>query len=98
MLVRLKAKLAEVVDGIDLSHCQEGDIIDVHPRDGEMLIAEGWAQLVPQDETVSCNPKSVDRSVAADSGYTGWRKAPREKRWTEHRFKVVPPDSSESDF
>jgi hypothetical protein len=48
MRVRLTVKLAEVVNGVDLSHASEGDILDLDSRDAAMLIAGGWAELVPE--------------------------------------------------
>lgn len=43
MRVRLTRKLAESVDGVDLSaHCV-GDIVDVSPTDARLLILEKWA-------------------------------------------------------
>ena len=43
MRVRLTRKLAERVDGIDLSSYQEGDVLDLSGREAELLVAEGWA-------------------------------------------------------
>jgi hypothetical protein len=43
MRIRLTRKLAEAVDGIDLSLHHVGDWIDVSEHDADMLIAEGWA-------------------------------------------------------
>jgi hypothetical protein len=50
MRVRLTVKLAEIVNGIDLSRWAEGDIIEIDDRDGELLWAEGWAELVADEE------------------------------------------------
>ena len=44
MRVRLTRKLADEVDGIDLSHDHVGDIIDLSMREAGTLIAEGWAE------------------------------------------------------
>jgi hypothetical protein len=75
MLVRLTVKLAEQVDGIDLSHCDEGSIIQLSRRDGLLLIAEGWAERVAGERRVSrC---TGDRSVAADRP---GRRPPRRRR------------------
>ena len=57
MLVRLAKKLAEMIDGIDLSHCAEGDVIELAERDARLLIAEGWAERAPDEERVSCVPR-----------------------------------------
>ena len=44
MRVRLTRKLADEIDGIDLSHDHVGDIIDLSTREAGTLIAEGWAE------------------------------------------------------
>ena len=41
MHVLLKVKLAEVVNGRDLSHCSEGDVIEVTAWEGAMLMPKG---------------------------------------------------------
>ena len=46
MLVRLTLKLADTMDGIDVSHVRQGDLIDLSASDAELLIAEGWAEGV----------------------------------------------------
>ena len=56
MLVRLTKKLAEVVDGIDLSHCKEGDVIALSARHAQLLMAEGWAETVSEHELPDCTP------------------------------------------
>jgi len=43
MEVRLMKKLAKQLDGIDVSARQEGDLLDLPPRDAQILIDEGWA-------------------------------------------------------
>ena len=44
MWVRLIRKLAERIDGIDLSVWNIGDVVETPERDGRTLIAEGWAE------------------------------------------------------
>ena len=43
MRVRVVRKLADWVDGIDLSHCTAGDLIDLADRQARIMIAERWA-------------------------------------------------------
>jgi hypothetical protein len=43
MQIQLVRKLANHLDGIDVSAYQQGDVVDLQPRDAELLIAEGWA-------------------------------------------------------
>jgi hypothetical protein len=44
--VRLTRKLAPVLNGVDLSKVEVGDIIVVPEATAAMLIREGWAELV----------------------------------------------------
>ena len=41
--VRLIRKIAESVNGIDLSPYHVGDVFDLHPLEADVLIIEGWA-------------------------------------------------------
>ena len=41
--IRLIRKLAECLDGVDVSHYHAGDVLDLPSREAEMLLAEGWA-------------------------------------------------------
>jgi hypothetical protein len=41
--IRLTRKLAERIDGIDLSDRRTGEIMDVTLHDARLLMAEGWA-------------------------------------------------------
>ena len=43
MRVRLTKKLADCLNGFDLAHARVGSVLAVSDRDGNMLIAEGWA-------------------------------------------------------
>jgi hypothetical protein len=56
MWVRLIRKLADRVDGVDLSERQVGDVFEAPDLEGRLLIAEGWAEShaagsVPAAET-----------------------------------------------
>ncbi len=59
MLIRLTRKLAECVDGIDLSRSREGDVLDLSRHDAQLLMAEGWA--------VACEPSAAPPSPRADA-------------------------------
>ena len=65
-MVRLTLKLAEVVDGVDLSHCTEGDVVELSDSDARLLIIEGWAEPVAGEERVRRVVGRVERAVAAD--------------------------------
>ena len=47
MRIRLTRKLAECLNGIDLSRHTVGDVLTVPRREAELLIAEGWASAGP---------------------------------------------------
>jgi hypothetical protein len=66
--VTLFKKLAEKLNGFDLSKARTGDVLDVSPRDGAMLSAGGWATEVDQ-ATGATAPHGVnpDASAAASS-------------------------------
>jgi len=46
MLIRLTKKLAERIDGIDISGHVVGDVMSLPWRAASLLIAEGWADLI----------------------------------------------------
>ena len=46
MLVRLTRKLADMVDGVDLSAYQVGQVLQLPWRDAWLLAAEGWGELI----------------------------------------------------
>jgi hypothetical protein len=46
--VRLTKRLAERLNGVDLSNLRPGDVADIAPRDAGVLIAEGWALPVEE--------------------------------------------------
>jgi hypothetical protein len=48
MRIQLVRKLADHLDGIDVSRYHEGDVFELSRREAELLIAEGWA--VPFEE------------------------------------------------
>ena len=65
MRLRLMVKLAEIVEGIDLSHCTEGDVIELPDRHAQILIRGGWAEPTFDEERVTCTP-AWRSSVAAE--------------------------------
>jgi hypothetical protein len=58
MRVRITRKLAEWVDGVDLSRCREGDVIDLTERQAQLIVAERWA--VPARRAADCTPFAAD--------------------------------------
>ena len=49
MRVRLTRKLAERVDGIDLTGRRVGDVLELPDREALCLMSEGWAVLDASD-------------------------------------------------
>ena len=43
MKIRLTRKLADLINGIDLSKAHEGETLDLSEREARLLMAEGWA-------------------------------------------------------
>ena len=62
MYVRLKKKLANVMDGVDVSQVRAGDILNLPHAQGEMLIAEEWAEACDAPD-----PGSSPCQIAAPS-------------------------------
>lgn|SRR5688572_17449698 len=65
MLIRLTRKLADCIDGVDLSHYSVGDVLDLPAWEARLLIAEAWASpsegaadethpRTPTDEELRC--------------------------------------------
>jgi hypothetical protein len=46
MRIQLIRKLAEQLNGVDVSGQQVGAVIDLPTREAELLVAEGWARHV----------------------------------------------------
>jgi hypothetical protein len=46
MLVRLTRKLADMIDGIDLSGYKVGELLQLPVHEAKLLIAERWAELI----------------------------------------------------
>jgi hypothetical protein len=63
MQVRLTRKLAECIDGVDLTCRQVGDILNLPVHDAHLLIAEAWAEVyiaeVPRPGVLPILPETV---------------------------------------
>lgn len=46
MLVRLTRKLANTMDGVDVSRIRSGDLIELSEFDAALFLAEGWAEPI----------------------------------------------------
>jgi hypothetical protein len=67
MHVRLIRKLAEVVDGVDLSGRVVGDLLDLAPDQADLLVAEGWGEAVPDGTDVAETTTRLPLATAADA-------------------------------
>jgi hypothetical protein len=65
MLVRLMRKLAPVLNGVDLSEFQVGDVLDLSKPMAWMLVAEGWADYEPS-RPMSSLPHRPSRASVTD--------------------------------
>jgi hypothetical protein len=62
--VRLTRKLAPIVDGIDLSSHQVGDVFELPPEQARLVIAEDWA--IPERRNNNVYSSSGPRRRADD--------------------------------
>ena len=67
MRVRLTRKLAERIDGVDLSRSRTGDILDLSPQEAGLLVSEQWAVPVAAASETRHAMVAGARAVAADS-------------------------------
>jgi len=76
MLVRLVRKLADNLDGIDVSGRKEGDVLDLPAGRAALLVAEHWAVPVRERRKAST---INERSHAADHPRRPTRKFSRRR-------------------
>jgi hypothetical protein len=82
MHVRLTRKLANCLDGVDVSAYKSGDLLEVTRREAELLIAEGWATPV--------DPGSLDlnRSAQGDGSDSRQQTSPPSTGADDHANRV----------
>jgi hypothetical protein len=78
MFVRLVRKLADNLDGVDVSGHQEGEVLDLPARGAALLIAEQWAVPVLSRERRAASTVK-ERSLAADHSRRRTRKPSRRR-------------------
>lgn len=67
MKVRLKKKYAEHIDGVDLSGCNPGDVVDLPAEKARLVVAEEWAILERREHPPDPNSphrRTEDRPTA----------------------------------
>jgi hypothetical protein len=62
MRIRLTRKLAELLNGVDLSRHRVGDVLDLPMREAQVLMAEGWARPAP-DHQAAADTRASQRRV-----------------------------------
>jgi hypothetical protein len=60
MKIQLTRKLADSIDGVDLSDMKVGKVINVARHDAQLLIAEGWGR--PADSVGERQSNMRDRA------------------------------------
>ncbi len=55
MKVRITQNLSGSIDGIQLDHFKLGHVYDLGPSLGSVLVAEGWAEPVMEDDSTAPN-------------------------------------------
>ena len=64
MRVRLVRKLADRVDGVDLTHCDVGEVIELPEPDGRLVIAEQWGEFARRQADLE---QARERAVGGSS-------------------------------
>jgi hypothetical protein len=70
MRVRIVRKLADRVDGVDLSHCDVGEVIELPEPDGRLIIAERWGVFARRQEDVGSGHEHAVGSASLDRRHT----------------------------
>jgi hypothetical protein len=63
MKVQLTRKLAAILNGVDVSAIQVGDIVELPDSTAAMLIAEGWAVRVSRPDAKTVMASKADRRI-----------------------------------
>lgn len=56
--VCLTRKLADCIDGVDLSDRRVGEVFDVSPAEARLLLAEQWAELAEPQRPEDVEPSA----------------------------------------
>lgn len=63
--VKLTKKLAERMDGVDVSHVQPGDLLHLPAREAAILVAEEWAVPVHDNPRASAERRDAESDTGA---------------------------------
>jgi hypothetical protein len=64
----LTRKLADVLDGVDVSRIEVGDAINLSPREADLLLAEGWVVKDRRHDETG-HPPGVERRRHASASH-----------------------------
>jgi hypothetical protein len=73
MRVRLTRKLAEMIDGIDLSAHKEGDLLNLPEPEGRLLVAEQWGIEERRAVDRGENPRQFVSRSSQQAGFSSTR-------------------------
>ena len=86
--IRLLRKLADRLDGIDVSGSKEGDVLDLPRRQAELLIAEQWALPYRLTDELRATSAAPERVVAAERSQ---RRASEQRQRVRHKRETETP-------
>jgi hypothetical protein len=96
MWIRLTRKLADFLDGVDVSHRHAGDVFELPMCDAHLLIAEGWAERyipVRQPGDLEHGQSDTKDSVATDPSQADALERLRRLREQPNRRHLVDVES-----
>ena len=69
--IRLTRKLAATLNGLNVSKVRVGDVMEVSASDAVMMVAEGWAESIDDDQAGRGSTRGRrTRSTANRAGIT----------------------------
>ena len=91
MRIRLTRKLADCLDGVDVSHYRVGDVLNLPTREALLLVAENWAVPSGQEGPHSCTPTEEELRCIREQ-LTHWSEQ-QSRRRAEDRIREALHDS-----
>ena len=90
MRVRIVRKLADRVDGVDLTHHDVGEVIDLPEMDGRLIVAERWGEFARREADLDGygrhdSTARMDRRQSSSDLYERLRNKREELEWRDRR-------------
>jgi len=88
MRVRIVRKLADLVDGVDLTNHDVGEVIELPDTDGRLIIAERWGEFARREADLTGDasaPRSLDRRKTSSDLYARLRSKREEFEYRDRR-------------